>query len=198
MLGVLRWLALLAAIAVVFTHLLPESIHAVGAPFAIALFVLGLVLPIGLERLFRARAGSTDASADQHGLGLKLGFWGLVVHHVGDGLVLGAYAHIDHVEHVPSDGHGDVLLALVTHTVPLVAVVASAYAREEGRRAAALRCAGLAVASAVGLLAAGAFGGSVVETFQHWISAGVSGLLLHVAAHDLGATRRLRATEKAH
>jgi hypothetical protein len=193
-LGALRWVALLAAIAVVFAHLLPEAIHGIGALPAIALFVLGLVVPIAIEWLFRARRAVAGIEM-RHGLGLELGFWGLIVHHVGDGLVLGAYAHI---ERGPSNEYLDVVLALVAHTVPLVAVVASAYARAEGRRAAALRCLGLALAIALGTFAAGEFGARVAERFQNWISAAVSGLLLHVAAHDLGAVRWRSASVQRH
>jgi hypothetical protein len=193
-LGALRWMALLAAITVVFAHLLPEAIHGIGALRALALFVLGLVVPIAIEWLFRSRRAAIGIEL-RHGLGLELGFWGLVVHHVGDGLVLGAYAHI---EREPGGGYLDVALALVALTIPLVAVVVSAYARAEGRRAAAVRCVGLALAIAVGMFAAGKFGAGVAETFQNWISAAVSGLLLHVAAHDLGAVRWRSASVQRH
>jgi hypothetical protein len=182
--GVLRWLALLLALAVVFGHLLPEAVHGIGFVGALAGFFLGLALPFALERVFRGRLSV------MRDLGLELGFWGLLVHHVGDGLALGTVVRID--EH-RGGGHADVLLALVAHTVPLVAVVAAAYAQSEGRRSAALRCGAFAVASVVGIFAASGFDAETVESFHTWISAGVSGLLLHVAVHDLRLPRVGRA-----
>jgi hypothetical protein len=177
---VLRLFALVLALSVVFGHLLPEAVEGIGVVRALLVFALGLGLPLALERLFRGRPASS------RDLGLELGFWGLVVHHVGDGLALGAYARLQEQN---SGGHLDVLLALVAHTVPLVAVVAVAYAQAEGRRGAALRCAALAGASAVGIFAASGFDAQAVESFQTWLSAAVSGLLLHVAVHDLRLPR---------
>ena len=183
-LGFLRWAALILAFVVVFGHLLPEAVHGIGLGFTVLVFLLALALPFALERVFRGRMpGAPD-------VGLELGFWGLMVHHVGDGLALGTVARINEQQ---GGGQGDVLLALVLHTVPLVAVVATAYAQSEGRRGAAFRCAGFAVASAVGIFAASRFDASDVESFQTWISAAVSGLLLHVAAHDLQLPRVGRA-----
>jgi hypothetical protein len=177
--AVLRSFALIAGLVVVFAHILPEAVHAIGIGFALLVFAAGAVLPIGLERLLHGRP--TDG-AD---IGLELGFWGLMVHHVADGLALGAIARI-------SDGpfsHLDVLVALVAHTVPLVAVVAAAYARREGRRGAAFRCAGFAVASGAGLWLASWVDAGVMEAFEAWISAAVAGLLVHVAVHDLKRPR---------
>ena len=180
----LRFVALLLAFAVVFGHLLPEAVHGIGFGFTAVAFFLGLVLPFALERLFRGRVlGRRD-------LGLELGFLGLLVHHLGDGLALGTIALID----VSTGGrHLDVMLALVAHTVPLVAVVSAAYAHEAGRRSAAMRCGAFAVASVAGIFAANGIEPETVEAFHTWISAAVSGLLLHVAAHDLRLPRVGRA-----
>jgi hypothetical protein len=178
--GVLRWVALVFAFAVVFGHLLPEAVHGIGFWLASAIFVAALAMPFLLERVFRG------GPAGAHALGLELGFWGLIVHHLGDGLALGSVARVD--EHL-GGSHLDVLLALVAHTVPLVAVVAAAYAPSHGRAGTALRCAGFAVASAVGIFAASGVDAETIEAFHTWISAAVSGLLLHVAAHDLRLPR---------
>lgn len=117
-------------------------------------------------------------------LGLELGFWGLLIHHVGDGLALGAYSRVAAPdEHV----HSDVLLALVLHTVPLVAVVTSSYVRAFGTRSALSRGAGLALASVLGVVFAGSVPSVWVDAVRPWIAAGVSGLLLHSLSHDLGS-----------
>ena len=177
--AVLRSFALIAGLVVVFAHILPEVVHEIGIAFALLVFVAGAVLPVGLERLMRGR------TADGADLGLELGFWGLLVHHVADGLALGAIARISD----SAFSHLDVLVALVAHTVPLVAVVAAAYARREGRRGAGFRCAAFAVASGVGILLASWVDAGVMEAFEAWISAAVAGLLVHVAVHDLKRPR---------
>jgi hypothetical protein len=74
----------------------------------------------------------------------------------------------------------------VLHTVPLVAVVAAGYARTRGVRVAVTRAAWLAVASVVGVLCSHMVPESIVDHATAWIAAGVSGLLLHGLAHDMG------------
>jgi hypothetical protein len=116
------------------------------------------------------------------------------VHHVGDGLALGAYSRVD-----PRSGHShaDVLFALVLHTVPLVAVVAAGYARTAGPRAAISRCVQLGLASVVGVFAARLVPEAAVAGAQAWIAAGVSGLLLHGLTHDLGRDLPIDASGRA-
>jgi hypothetical protein len=65
--------------------------------------------------------------------------------------------------------------------------VAAAYARAETRNAAIWRCAGLAAASVIGIFATRSVDAAWVGSFELWISAAVSGLLLHVVVHDLYA-----------
>ncbi|MFZ5890008.1 MAG: hypothetical protein ACOY0T_02980 [Myxococcota bacterium] len=176
-LGPLRTLALTAVIGVVALHLLPEALRDLGA-VGLVVFALGLALPRWLGALRGPHTHEEDSE-----LGLDLGFAGLLVHHVGDGLALGAYSRDE--PFVRSHAHGDVLLALVLHTVPLVAVVAAGYARTRGVRTAVLRSLLLALASVVGVLGSHLVPHSIVESATAWIAAGVSGLLLHGLAHDL-------------
>lgn len=178
-LGPLRTLAFTAVIGVVGLHLLPEALRDLGA-VGLLVFAVGLGLPRWLGAL-RSKHGHDHPAAG--GLGLDLGFLGLVAHHVGDGLALGAYSRTSATHAHP---HGDVLLALVLHTVPLVAVVAAGYARTRGARTAVTRSAWLAAASIVGVLLSNLVPESIGESATAWIAAGVSGLLLHGLAHDLG------------
>ena len=185
-LGPLRTLALTAVIGVVALHLLPEALRDLGAVGLLA-FAIGLALPRWLGALRTKQGHAHDGSAHDHAntdrIGLDLGFFGLLAHHVGDGLALGAYSRTGATHGHP---HGDVLLALVLHTVPLVAVVAAGYARTRGVRVAVTRAAWLAVASVVGVLCSHMVPESIVDHATAWIAAGVSGLLLHGLAHDMG------------
>lgn len=177
-LGPLRTLALTAVIAVVALHLLPEALGELGA-LGLGVFAAGLALPRWLTWI----SGRASGHGAQEKLGLELGFWGLLVHHVGDGLALGAYSRVDSRS---AHSHADVLFALVLHTVPLVAVVAAGYARTEGPRAAISRSVRLALASIVGVLLTRLVPEAAVSGAQAWVAAGVSGLLLHGLTHDLG------------
>lgn len=172
-LGPLRTLALAAVIGVAVLHLLPEAVSILG-PTGLVVFALGLALPRWLGRL-RGAPG-------RHELGLELGYWGLLVHHLGDGLALGAYSSVDERT---GHSHVDVLLALVLHTVPLVAVVSAGYAKARGPHTAAVRAFGLMVASVLGILLARLVPLELVERAQAWIAAAVAGLLLHGMSHDM-------------
>lgn len=172
-LGPLRTLAVAAVIGVAVLHLLPESFSTLG-PLGLLVFTLGLSLP----RLI----GNLRAAPGRHDLGWELGYWGLLAHHVGDGLALGAYATVDDQT---GQSHLDVLLALVLHTVPLVAVVSTNLAKLHGRKVAVLRAVGLMAATVVGVLLARLVPPEWVERAQAWIAAAVAGLLLHGLSHDL-------------
>lgn len=172
--GPLRTLALTAVLAVVGLHLLPEALGELRA-VGLLVFAAAVALP-------RWIAWLPKRALPEKRVGLELGFWALVIHHVGDGLALGAYGRVDD----SGNRHIDVLLALVLHTVPLVAVVAAGYAQAVGRRAAVLRSGALALASALGVLLTGFVPESIAAGAQAWVAAGVSGLLLHGLTHDLG------------
>jgi hypothetical protein len=173
--GPLRSFALSAALVVVVSHLVPEALAELGAP-GLFVFTLSLVGPAWIRL---ARAEHEHAHGGHGALGA--GYAGLLLHHVGDGLGLGAYTSL------PGGAlaHFSVLLALVVHTVPLVAVVTFAYRSVGGARAALTRSAGLALASVLGVLASGLVPEELSHRLSAWIAAAVAGLLLHVVTHDL-------------
>ena len=173
-LGYMRTFATLAAVAVVVSHLLPEALRELG-PLSILLFLAGWFAP-ALAHFIGQRSTSGRA---QHAV-LEAGYWGLVIHHVADGIGLGAYTRL------PDQGaHLDVIVALAAHTVPLIAVVSIAYRTTFGARSAVMRSLGLAAASVVGILLSNLAAASTIEGFSPIIAAVAAGLLLHVVTHDL-------------
>jgi uncharacterized membrane protein YraQ (UPF0718 family) len=112
-------------------------------------------------------------------LGLELGYIGLLLHHVGDGIGLGLYAGPLHEGH----HHYDVLAALAGHTVPLTALVVLAFRTHRGPFNAALRALGIALSTLVGVGLASLLSGSSFGVWEPWLTALVGGLLLHVVAH---------------
>ena len=201
--GALRTLAFTAALTVAFTHLLPEALAELGAP-AVLLFAATSVAPAWARILRGAKQRHGEHAHSEHADGghghghghgehahahahtanaaLSAGYLGLLVHHVGDGLGLGAYSEL------PGGplAHADVLLALAVHTVPLVAVVTLAFRSVSGTRAAVARALGLAGASLCGVALSAVVPAGLVHSLSAWIAAGVAGLLLHVVTHDLG------------
>jgi hypothetical protein len=183
LIGPLRTFALAAALTVVLTHLLPEALEELGAS-AVLLVAAAAALPAWWRLLTGV---GTHTHSGGHA-GLIAGYLGLLVHHVGDGIGLGAYATLPG----GARAHVDVLLALAVHTVPLVAVVTFAFRAVSGTRAALLRAGGLALASVSGVVLSAFVADGEAHRFSAWIAAGVAGLLLHVVTHDLG--RDLPAT----
>jgi hypothetical protein len=186
LIGPLRTFALAAALTVVLTHLLPEALEELGAS-AVLLVAAAAALPAWWRLLTGV---GTHTHSGGHA-GLIAGYLGLLVHHVGDGVGLGAYATLPG----GARAHVDVLLALAVHTVPLVAVVTFAFRAVSGTRAAVLRAGGLALASVSGVVLSAFVADGEAHQFSAWIAAGVAGLLLHVVTHDLG--RDLPATSTA-
>ncbi len=164
--GPVRSFALTAALSVVLVHLMPEAFEGAGI-----LAVLGLALG------FRAR----DRRARQKDLALEASYFGLVLHHVGDGLGLGAYTG----ELLAEPGSGGVVTALAAHVVPVVAIVVLTFDAVRGRRHALARAAGLALASLVGVAIAHSVPGGLFAAASPWVAAVVGGTLLHVVSHDL-------------
>ena len=175
LLGYMRTFATLAAVAVVVTHLLPEALRELG-PLSILLFLAGWFAP-ALAHFVGRRSTSGRA---QHAV-LEAGYWGLVVHHVADGIGLGAYTRFP----VTQGSHLDVIVALAAHTVPLIAVVALAYRITFGARSAVLRSLGLALASVIGIGLSSLVSAQTIDRFAPVIAAVAAGLLLHVVTHDL-------------
>jgi hypothetical protein len=177
-LGLLRTFAATAAAAVVLTHLLPDALSGAGLWGALG-FLFGLLAPLVLHPLTE-RLASRKSELSRPRLALEAGFIGLLAHHVGDGLGIGAYAAL------PGGvlAHLDVILALIAHTIPLVAVVTLAFRSEYDLRVALRRAAGLALASVVGVLVSFAVPAALLASASAWIGALVSGVLLHVVTHD--------------
>src|SRR4051812_29466086 len=171
----MRTFATLAAVAVVVTHLLPEALRELG-PLSILLFLAGWFAP-ALAHFVGRRSTSGAAQHAVH----EAGYWGLVVHHVADGIGLGAYTRLP----AEQGSHLDVIVALAAHTVPLIAVVSLAYRTTFGARSAVLRSLGLAAASVVGIALSSLAAASTIEAFAPIIAAVAAGLLLHVVTHDL-------------
>jgi hypothetical protein len=179
--GRVRTFALVAAITVVVGHLLPEATEHLGA-LALALVMLGVVAPSWIETFSTRWTGDHHHHHHEHEhehprgtLALEIGYIGLVVHHVFDGVALWAYR---------SAGL-DVVLALAAHTVPVIAVVVLEFGRARGQRAGVVRAIGLAIATLAGIAAGAVTPEDLFSELEPWIAAFVAGLLLHVIAHDL-------------
>ncbi|HEX3776498.1 MAG TPA: hypothetical protein VHV51_18630 [Polyangiaceae bacterium] len=174
-LGYLRTFATLAALAVVVTHLLPEALFELG-PVSILLFLAGWFAPVLAHFVGQRSTSGRSAPAV-----LEAGYWGLMIHHVADGIGLGTYTRLPSA----TGSHFDVVIALAAHTVPLIAVVALAYRVTFGLRAALVRSCGLALATLFGIALSSLVAAQTIEHFSPLISAIAAGLLLHVVTHDL-------------
>jgi hypothetical protein len=181
-LGPLRWLAMLATAAVVFGYLLPEAFAGARAAALVA-FAIGLLVPSALHWL----SGHADRLSRFDRLALEAGYVGVLVHQVGDGIVLGTYARLPDAQ-----ARLGVSLALAAHTLPLIAFLALSYRATSGTRVALSRCIGLAVASMAGVLLSNLVGLATIARIDPYVSALASGFLLHIILHDLLA-RRARA-----
>lgn len=185
LLGPIRTFALTAALGVVCFHLFPEAFHALGG-WAIAGVLLGLLGPHWLGRLgalaWRARLDGAGRDGDRASdLTLEASYFGLLLHHLGDGVALGAYTGELHAGH----SHGDIMAAITAHAVPVVAIMVLAFDSVQGRGSALFRAFGLALASIAGIYFANSIPTAFAETWGGWITAVVSGLLVHVVTHDL-------------
>lgn len=173
-LGPIRSFALTASVAVVLTHLLPEAYGALGVR-ALVVFAVGLLLPSLVKGLsVRLRRGQGERA------GLELGYVGLLVHQVGDGLSMGALSEHDHVGH----DHHDVVLALAAHTVPVAAMVVLAFGGAARKYQAGARAVGLGLSAALGVVL-GHWVTAGVDQVVAWVAGLTAGLVLHVVAHDL-------------
>jgi hypothetical protein len=179
-LGPLRVLALVAALAIIALHLLPEAFHDLGALFMVLGVAAGAVGPWALQRLtvaaFRNRMDGT-----RHGavVALEVGYAGLAVHRFGDGLSMGAASSAE-----PGLTSAGVVLALAAHIIPVTTVMILAVDAENGRRSAVRHAAGLALATVAGVVTAGALIHGARRELSPWVSAVVAGLLLHIVTHE--------------
>ncbi len=182
-LGALRTFAAIAVVAAVLIQLLPEAVQELGGA-GLAAFAGALVLPQLVALLAAKLARGAGISA--RGLGVDLGFFGFLLHQWAEGLALGTFVGDEHAAH----GHGDLVLGMAAHTVPLTAVFVAASLAAHGRRAALVRTGALLVATALGFLAAGTISASRVSGVLPWLSAAVAGFLCHILLHDEGLTVR--------
>lgn len=182
-LGALRTFAAIAVVAAVLIQLLPEAVQELGGA-GLAAFAGALVLPQLVALLAAKLARGAGLSA--RGLGVDLGFFGFLLHQWAEGLALGTFVSDEHAAH----GHGDLVLGMAAHTVPLTAVFVAASLATHGRRAALVRTGALLVATALGFLAAGTISASHVAGVLPWLSAAVAGFLCHILLHDEGLTVR--------
>ncbi|MCA9607882.1 MAG: permease [Myxococcales bacterium] len=166
--------AMIAALAVVVTHLLPDALADLGL-WALLIFAVSLLIPSLLENA-AAKLGAKHSNR----WGLELGYAALLVHKLGDGLALGTYSTGAHAGH----SHLDVFVAIAAHDVPVIALVAMAYHASGGVKAAILRTGGLASATIVGVFLPGLIDPEIYADYEPWVAAAVAGLLLHVVAHD--------------
>jgi len=184
--------AIVTSVAVVLGQLLPESLGAVGVG-ALGACGLGFAIPRMAERLaVRLRAPACvhdDAMCTD--LGLEIGYIGLVLHHIGDGIGLGLYTGPLHAGHT----HYDVLVAIATHTVPVIALVVLAFKTHRGASSAGWRALGIAASTLLGVGLANLLRPEQLAAWEPWLTALVSGLLLHIVAH--GWPVELRATSRS-
>jgi hypothetical protein len=174
--GPAQTFALVSVLTLVCARLIPDALSEIG-PWALAVFALAFVAPGMLERAVARVRG--DGAERASGLGLEIGYLGLAVHQVGDGLVLGAYSGGAHYGHL----HPDVLLAVGAHTVPTAALMVLAYRRRVGTGAAIARAIGLALVTIAGIGVTAVAPLREFDNYEPWLSAAVGGLLTHVVAH---------------
>lgn len=190
--------AMVMSVAVVLGQLLPEALGELGIA-ALAAFAVGFAAPRFAERLasYFSRPACLHDDAMCTDLGLELGYLGLILHHIGDGIGLGLYTGPLHEGH----GHYDVLAALAGHTVPLTALVVLAFRTHRGPIDAALRAVGIALSTMLGMALASLLTAEQLESWSPWLTAIVGGLLLHVVAHgwpdDPSPTRASRMMDFA-
>jgi uncharacterized membrane protein YraQ (UPF0718 family) len=185
-LGPVRSFAFAAALAVVVGQFLPDALEGIGV-WAGVPFAIGVLAPWALERI------TARISRGAHSLGLEVGYLGLLVHQLGDGVGMGTYTGPRHEGH----SHTDVFLAIGGHTVPVAAMVVVAFVRAKGPKVAAVRALGLAAAVLAGVLGSRLSSLSVAEAHHAAISALVAGLLLHIAMHDLRSNAPGSVRERA-
>lgn len=178
--GPFRTGAMVTSIAVVLGQLLPESLTHIGM-WGLGVFVLGYIAPRLAERAatFLRKPACSHEDAMCTDLGLELGYIGLLLHSIGDGVGLALYTGPLHEEHA----HWDVVFAIAGHTVPVAALVALAFKTHRGAANAVWRAVGVGVSMLVGMVLAGSLSLDLLVRAEPWLTAVVSGLLLHIVTH---------------
>lgn len=167
--------------------IMPQAIG-VGGLLAWVFAVLGLVFPVGLERLFHGLAKQV------HLLILSLGMIGLVVHAGIDGIAIAAGQFVE-IEAAAlwsagaRDGGEALAMAVVLHRFPLGLAVWYLLSPTLGRTVAIAVLAALVGATVIGYTV----GPELVSTFQGpgiaWFQAFVAGSILHVVIYEPGHHR---------
>jgi hypothetical protein len=174
-LDAIRTFAIVSAIAVVVGRLIPDAVSAGGFQVLIAV-ALAFLTPWLIER-----AAHEDPEHDHSSTkGLELSYWGLALHKLGDGVALGSFTGDAHAGH----HHGDTLVAIAAHSIPVTALITLAFTAAHGWKSGVRRAAGLAVLGALGVVIAQQTSLGSWSRGEPWIEAAVSGLLLHVVTHD--------------
>jgi hypothetical protein len=173
--GAVQLSALAAALAVALIQLLPEALRELG-PAALGAFAVPLLPLLGF------------VGAGLRALAVELGYAALLLHQLGDGVLLGAYGGVV----FPARAHAGLLAAVALHTVPVAAAIALRFEQIAGRRTALVRTAGMAVASLVGIALAGLIPVALAQRIDPWASAAIAGLLLQTALQS-AARRTSRA-----
>lgn len=182
--GPVRTFALMAALSVVVLHLLPEAMEVLGG-WALAAMFVGVAAPSSVERIGRFWWRHKEASGEQtRGIvALEVGYAGLLVHRMGDGLSIGAYSGA-----LRGGVHVDVVLAVAAHIVPVTTVFVLAFLAARGKVHAILRGAGLAASGTLGVCASALLPtDSTVANIEYWVAAFVAGVLVDVVLEDLHA-----------
>ena len=192
-LGPARTFALAAALTVVGVHLLPEAASHIGM-LAFGGLALGLVVPALAERIAVAVMSARGGALERGAVAVHVSFAGLLVHQVGDGMGLWAFAG-------GARSSIDVALALGAHTVPLTMLVVLGPLAAGHRGLAFARALALALATCVGVGLGMLVPAALVARAEPWTAAVVSGLLVHVLWHDVRRdaprTARARAVDLA-
>jgi hypothetical protein len=174
-LDAIRTFAIVSAVAVVVGNLIPHAIQGAG-PIVLLAVAIAFLAPWLIER-----AAHEDPEHDHSSTkGLELSYWGLMLHKLGDGLALGSFTGEAHVGH----HHGDTLLAIAAHSVPVTALMTLAFTAAHGVKSGIRRAIGLALVGSLGVVLAQQTSLGSWTRGEPWIEAAVSGLLLHVVTHD--------------
>jgi hypothetical protein len=171
--------------------IMPQAIGA-GGIFAWIFIALGLIFPIGLERLFHG------LEKQVHLLILSLGMVGLAVHAGIDGIALVAGTLEGAGTETPwfaghREGGEYLAMAVILHRFPLGLAVWYLLSPTLGRAVAIAVLTVMAAATAVGYL----YGSELIPAFQGsviaWFQSFVAGSILHVVIYEPGHHKHAHA-----
>ena len=168
--------ATVAAFGVVFVHLLPEAL-AYGGLWTLVAFAAAF----GLAAL----ADHYSSHSGKSSLGLELGFLGLCIHKIGDGIALAHYTRAPFWPGFTPGPSFDVLFSIAAHSVPVTAMVVLTFL-PQGRKAALLRAAILMVCAIAGVVLVDLVPREMLIPLEPWLAAVTAGLLIHIVTHGTG------------